>query len=55
MVSFTVAQSYGIPYILSRNDTVIVSPTSTGKTLAYLLPLLNIIDSSGHNCKVNNY
>jgi ATP-dependent RNA helicase DeaD len=37
-------QIQAIPPILSGRDSVIVSPTGTGKTLAYLLPILQRLD-----------
>lgn len=40
----TDVQKEAIPALLSGKDGVIVSPTGTGKTLAYLLPLLNRLD-----------
>ena len=36
----TAVQSQAIPLVLARKDVIIQSPTGTGKTLAYLLPLL---------------
>jgi superfamily II DNA/RNA helicase len=39
-------QSQALPALLSGKDGVLVSPTGTGKTLAYLLPLLQKIDGS---------
>ncbi|QJD84100.1 DEAD/DEAH box helicase [Cohnella herbarum] len=39
-------QSQALPELLSGKDGVLVSPTGTGKTLAYLLPLLQKIDGS---------
>ncbi|MFC5528518.1 DEAD/DEAH box helicase [Cohnella yongneupensis] len=42
----TDVQKAAIPELVSGKDGVIVSPTGTGKTLAYLLPLLNKIDGS---------
>lgn len=42
----TGVQKEAIPALLSGKDGVIVSPTGTGKTLAYLLPLLNRIDGA---------
>ncbi|MBO9597509.1 MAG: DEAD/DEAH box helicase [Cohnella sp.] len=39
-------QKAAIPTLLSGKDGVIVSPTGTGKTLAYLLPILNKIDGA---------
>lgn len=41
----TSIQSYAIPHILEKKDVIAQSPTGTGKTLAYLLPVLNMIDS----------
>lgn len=37
----TPVQAYGWPYVLTGRDTVLVSPHGSGKTLAYLLPLLS--------------
>lgn len=39
-------QSQALPPLLAGKDGVLVSPTGTGKTLAYLLPLLQKIDGS---------
>ncbi|KAL0581368.1 RNA-dependent ATPase rok1 [Marasmius crinis-equi] len=33
-------QSYGIPILLESRDLAAISPTGTGKTLSYLLPIL---------------
>lgn len=41
----TSIQSYAIPAILDKKDIIAQSPTGTGKTLAYLLPVLHAIDS----------
>lgn len=41
----TSIQSYAIPHILEKRDVIAESPTGTGKTLAYLLPVLNRIDA----------
>ena len=37
----TIVQSYAWPIILSGRDLLAISPTQSGKTLAYLLPLLH--------------
>lgn len=42
----TAIQEAAIPMILEGKDLIAESPTGTGKTLAYLLPLLNTIDSN---------
>ncbi|WP_373232656.1 DEAD/DEAH box helicase [Cohnella sp.] len=42
----TDVQSQSLPPLLAGKDGVLVSPTGTGKTLAYLLPLLQKIDGS---------
>jgi ATP-dependent RNA helicase DeaD len=39
-------QSQALPPLLAGKDGVLVSPTGTGKTLAYLLPLLQKIDGT---------
>ena len=36
---------YAIPAILEKKDVIAQSPTGTGKTLAYLLPVLQMIDA----------
>nr|WP_295972137.1 DEAD/DEAH box helicase [uncultured Bacillus sp.] len=41
----TSIQSYAIPPILDKKDIIAQSPTGTGKTLAYLLPVLHAIDT----------
>lgn len=40
----TQVQASAIPFILEGKDVLAESPTGTGKTLAYLLPVLNGID-----------
>src|SRR6476660_5796507 len=40
----TSIQNTTIPLLLEGKDVIAESPTGTGKTLAYLLPLLNRID-----------
>lgn len=42
----TEVQRQAIPQLLAGKDGVLVSPTGTGKTLAYLLPLLQRIDGA---------
>ncbi|WP_123039486.1 DEAD/DEAH box helicase [Cohnella candidum] len=42
----TPVQIQSIPAILEGKDGVLVSPTGTGKTLAYLLPILQRLDGS---------
>ncbi|MBO0960649.1 DEAD/DEAH box helicase [Neobacillus sp. MM2021_6] len=42
----TSIQDAAIPMILGGKDVIAESPTGTGKTLAYLLPLLNKIDAT---------
>ncbi|TMW70715.1 DEAD/DEAH box helicase [Alteribacter natronophilus] len=40
----TAIQESAVPHILARRDVIAESPTGTGKTLAYLLPILHEID-----------
>lgn len=47
MVQPTAVQSQAIPLVLSGKDVIIQSPTGTGKTLAYLLPLLERVRADG--------
>lgn len=42
----TPAQRYCIPCILNRRNVIVVSPTGTGKTLAYALPLLQLFEGN---------
>ncbi|MBM7587850.1 superfamily II DNA/RNA helicase [Bacillus pakistanensis] len=44
-------QERSIPLILERKDLIGESPTGTGKTLAYLLPILQSIDESKKNAQ----
>lgn len=45
----TSVQQAAIPLILEGKDVIAESPTGTGKTLAYLLPVLNKIDPAKKN------
>ncbi|KAI0809269.1 P-loop containing nucleoside triphosphate hydrolase protein [Irpex lacteus] len=37
-------QSHGVPILLEKRDLAAISPTGTGKTLAYLLPIMSLLD-----------
>lgn len=45
----TDVQNEAIPLILDRKDVMAESPTGTGKTLAYTIPILETIDSNEKN------
>ena len=45
----TSIQEAAIPMILEGKDLIAESPTGTGKTLAYLLPLLNKIEPNSQS------
>ncbi len=45
----TPIQKKAIPYIIEGKDVIAESPTGTGKTLAYLLPLLEKINPDQHS------
>ncbi|KKK36607.1 RNA helicase [Mesobacillus campisalis] len=47
----TDVQTRAIPLILGGTDVIAESPTGTGKTLAYLLPVLNKIDPQKRNAQ----
>lgn len=47
--TMTSVQTTAIPLIIEGKDVVGESPTGTGKTLAYLLPVLNKIDANMQN------
>jgi superfamily II DNA/RNA helicase len=49
---FTEVQKNTIPLILEGRDVIAESPTGTGKTLAYVLPLLHKIDPDVKNPQV---
>ncbi|MCR5814261.1 MAG: DEAD/DEAH box helicase [Desulfovibrio sp.] len=42
----TPVQSYAIPYLLRQRDLMIQSRTGSGKTGAYLLPMLNLLSAA---------
>lgn len=48
----TPVQAEAIPLIQSGRDVLVESPTGTGKTLAYLLPLLDRIDAESKEIQV---
>jgi superfamily II DNA/RNA helicase len=50
--TMTSVQTTAIPLIIEGKDVVAESPTGTGKTLAYLLPVLNKIDTKMQNTQV---
>ena len=44
----TPIQEHTIPVILEHRDVIGVAPTGTGKTAAYLLPVLNQLSKGGY-------
>ncbi len=44
-------QARAIPYLLARRDVMIQARTGSGKTGAYILPLLERIDPAQHTCQ----
>lgn len=46
LVEPTLVQKYTIPVLESRRDAIIRAPTGSGKTLSFLLPVLNLIFSA---------
>lgn len=44
-------QAKTIPYILKRRDLMVQSRTGSGKTGAFILPMLERIDPSAHGCR----
>ncbi|MCC5910874.1 MAG: DEAD/DEAH box helicase [Clostridiaceae bacterium] len=47
----TLIQERAVPLILEGKDVIAESPTGTGKTMAYLLPLLHKIDTDKKNAQ----
>lgn len=47
----TSVQSETIPALLKGKDVVAVAKTGTGKTLAYLLPIISNLSSRSQACK----
>lgn len=47
----TAIQSYGIPILLEGRDLAAISPTGTGKTLSYLMPLFKALASPASSAK----
>jgi ATP-dependent RNA helicase DDX31/DBP7 len=47
----TLVQAQAIPVILSGRDVLVNAPTGTGKTIAYLAPLIHHLQ--GHSPKVD--
>lgn len=45
----TEVQKNSIPVIFSKRNTIVKAQTGTGKTLAFLLPILSMIDESNKN------
>ncbi|OSX67895.1 hypothetical protein POSPLADRAFT_1043079 [Postia placenta MAD-698-R-SB12] len=44
-------QSYGIPILMESRDLAAISPTGTGKTLSYLLPVMSLLGSPSSRAK----
>ncbi|KIM84664.1 hypothetical protein PILCRDRAFT_818255 [Piloderma croceum F 1598] len=44
-------QSYGIPILLESRDLAAISPTGTGKTLSYLLPIMAALGAPAASAK----
>ncbi|KAI0932728.1 hypothetical protein AcW1_000238 [Taiwanofungus camphoratus] len=46
-------QSYGIPILMESRDLAAISPTGTGKTLSYLLPMISSLGAPSSSLKVD--
>ncbi|OSD05778.1 P-loop containing nucleoside triphosphate hydrolase protein [Trametes coccinea BRFM310] len=44
-------QSYGIPILMEHRDLAAISPTGTGKTLSYLLPVMSALGAPAASSK----
>ena len=49
----TAIQTKAIPLILQGKDLIAESPTGTGKTVAYLLPILEQIDEKAKGVRLS--
>ncbi|MCL4481259.1 MAG: DEAD/DEAH box helicase, partial [Bacteroidetes bacterium] len=49
----TPVQEFAIPVIMEGKDLIACAQTGTGKTAAYLLPVLNNISKEGHTGKTD--
>ncbi|KAI0063196.1 P-loop containing nucleoside triphosphate hydrolase protein [Artomyces pyxidatus] len=49
----TAIQSYASPILLDSRDLAAISPTGTGKTLSYLLPLMTALGAPGSSSKID--
>ncbi|KAG6837905.1 hypothetical protein H0H93_013058 [Arthromyces matolae] len=47
-------QSHGIPILLESRDLAAISPTGTGKTLAYLIPIMAALGAPAASAKVDS-
>ncbi|KAG6857616.1 hypothetical protein H0H87_010184 [Tephrocybe sp. NHM501043] len=47
-------QSYGIPILLESRDLAAISPTGTGKTLSYLIPVLAALNTPAASSKAES-
>ncbi|PGS47000.1 DEAD/DEAH box helicase [Bacillus sp. AFS041924] len=52
ITKWTAVQEEAIPAILEGNDVIAQSPTGTGKTLAYVLPIINKVDEKEENPQI---
>ena len=50
IVSPTPVQMQAIPVLLSGKDLIAIAPTGSGKTFAYLVPLINFLKSNVQRC-----
>ncbi|KAI0367512.1 P-loop containing nucleoside triphosphate hydrolase protein [Pilatotrama ljubarskyi] len=46
-------QSYGIPILMEHRDLAAISPTGTGKTLSYLLPVMSALGAPAASSKAD--
>ncbi len=48
----TPVQSLAMPYLLARRDLMVQARTGSGKTGAFILPILERVDTARNNCQV---